>query len=252
MAFTRPNDEWVQRLEQLQAQAQELSGLLVAASSTPASYEGRDRTGAVQVTVDHDGQIQDVGLGGSWRNHIDPRTLGPAVVEAVGAAASQRVAAWAESVATGARRQFRVARSAGGAAPEPVQTAPSPPFGDGLSGRRLLELLDGVEAELEGFQQQVRQRLNRGSDGRSDGGHVTAVVTGGQVNRLELDPQWVARARHTEIAREIRLALAQAQAADLRSKSAPGDMGTSFRELQAVAEDLLRAQQFPPHQQECR
>jgi DNA-binding protein YbaB len=239
MAFTRSPGEWVQRLEQLQAEAQQLWGLLAAASSTPASYEGYDRTGAVQVLVDQDGQVRDIQLSGSWRSHIDPRDLGPAVVEAVGAAVNQRAAAWAEPVATGAGRRGRAAGDAEGAAAEPGQSAfgpllGGPLLGDGLSGRQLLDLLDGVEAELDGFQQRVRQWLARGAEGRSDGGHVTAVLAGGQLSRVEIDPRWAAQARHTEIGREIRLAVQQAQATDQRSKPAPGDVGSSFSELQAM------------------
>lgn len=183
--------------------------------------------------------VLEIGLSGSWRDHLAPHALGPAVVEAANAATGQRVMAWAESIATSAGPDTRSARDGDPATPDPVRPVLNPLFGKSVSGRQILNLLDGVEAELDRFQQEIGQRLRQGSEGCSDGGHVTAVVRNGQLSGVELDLRWAAGVRYTEIAREIRIALQEAQAADQRSKPSPGDVSNSLRELQTLFGDFF-------------
>lgn len=60
-------------------------------------FDGRDETGALQVTVSADGDVVDVRLDDDWRQRLQPRELARAVNQAAGQASAALAVTWIQS-----------------------------------------------------------------------------------------------------------------------------------------------------------
>jgi DNA-binding protein YbaB len=231
-------------LHRLAGQAERFASMFSVAQDEARTFEGQDETAQVHVEVDADGRVTDVSLERDWNSTLDPRSLGTAVIEAVSAATTTRIAAWADRVAEATDEP---APETPPRAPEPVTINPS-----GQMIENLLYLLHRVGQETkppertrrrpaddydEDYDDEAptRRRLTKGT---SDGGHVVVALDGKTVARVEVetDTIWVSHANNLEVAGELRSAFAAAyrraddEAATQRSDSA-------VAELQALTAD---------------
>ncbi|MFC4858779.1 hypothetical protein [Actinophytocola glycyrrhizae] len=198
------------------------------------TFTGHDATERVAVSVTADGQVTDVELARDWDREIDPRSLGAAVVEAVGAATVNRVSAWADRV-PGAGDE------PGEPAPprtrEPVTINPST-----AAIEDLLYLLHRVGQETappeRGRRRDPGPARPAPTKGKSEGGHVVVVLNGTTVAevRVETNTMWIGGANHLEVAGELRSAF---EAAYLRAEEeAPArDADSAVAELKALTAD---------------
>ncbi len=238
-----------EELHRLAGQAAHFAKVFSVEQDAARTFDGQDATGLVQVSVDAGGQVTDVRLERDWDRTVDPRSLGAAVVEAVGAATVARVSSWADRVAA--------------AADEPVEPTPAPaprPVAINPSGQvvdDLLYLLHRVGQETKPPERATRRRghdddydnyddhddepapvRKRLTKGRSEGGHVVVALDGKTVAevRVETDTMWVGTANHLEVASELRSAF---EAAYRRAEEeAPRRRsGSAVAELQALTAD---------------
>lgn len=140
--------------------------------------------GSVRVRIDGSGYDVRIGLDRQWRTVVGPDRLGAAVLAALDAAALDRLASWVS----------------GPVAPAPVRpsAAVTPERADRLrrAGRDLREFR-GRLAELQRTESRVP----------GPGRRVTAVLRGGQVVGLDLDPVWRRIAPDAELERHVELTL---------------------------------------------
>lgn len=193
--------------EELLREAEELRQQFEAGQDPSAEYAAQDDSGAVQVTIDGQGRVTDVELDRDWEDVVGVDGLGSAVLEAVNNAILQRVAAWETAVAEPGSMPPRAADAGRGRVPD--RDAPRPrPAPDPTGGRQVpasaaptdpaqvLNWLENLGTELEGFERRLSTRLQQETVGRSPGHHVTVTLTGGQVSSIDLDRRWLGRGVH--------------------------------------------------------
>jgi DNA-binding protein YbaB len=228
-------------LHRLAGQAEHFARMFSVAQDEARTFDGADESGQVHVQVDADGRVTDVSLERDWDSTLDPRALGTAVIQAVGAATTSRVTEWADRVADAADEEVPPTPTR---APEPLTINPS-----GQMIENLLYLLHRVGQETnpparrgrpvaddyDDEDAPVRTRLTKG---RSDGGHVVVALDGKTVARVEVetDTIWVGNANHLEVAGELRSAFAAAyRRADEEAPAVRSD--SAVAELQALTAD---------------
>lgn len=224
--------------ERLQAEAATLAANLRGSVPATATYTGWDDAETISVTIDADGAITAVELPDSAHDRTKAHLLAAAVVQATRNAGLDRLRGWA--VSTGTPHPSVVA-DAPPASPSP---APTVAAGD-LTGRRLLDLVHGVTAELDAFAQRAQQQATRRVAARSGGKHVRAIYVGDQLSQVEIDVRWAARARATEVSLEIADAVRKAQKSAANSAPDPSNVGPSFTELQRIAAGFQAIVQDP-------
>lgn len=199
-------------LRELLRDAEGLKRQFAAGQSSAAQHHGQDSTGAVRVTADGDGRVTDIRIDSSWRQTVGATGLGAAVLEAVADASIRRLTAWGEAVADapprpGSAPEARPERTDG----TPGTTPRQPALPDGPEARQTMHelhvFLDGVEAELDEFEQRVDQRVNQQVVGRGPTHMVTVTVTGaGEVTGVDIRRRFLDRTDEPGIARELRAA----------------------------------------------
>lgn len=90
----RVNENLLNDMARMNAYVRELSSVIQSAQqSGPARSIGRDNTGTIEVTLDHEGILVDIGVSEKWTQRLDATGLGAAFVAAFRSADSQRHAA---------------------------------------------------------------------------------------------------------------------------------------------------------------
>jgi DNA-binding protein YbaB len=186
------------------------------------TYDGRDPTETVRVTIDGDGLVTDVAIEPVWWERVDPRRLGTAVLEAITAAGRERILRWSAELPEAPDE--RPARRA-----VPVAIDPSRSMIN-----HVLDLLDKVQRAGD-------TPPLPGVTSESDGGHVTVSVHGKQVFDVEMDSNWLGMANHLEVAGELRSALATAYAAIAEQPAAEIGAAAELRALTANPEQFVNA-----------
>ncbi|MDO3645680.1 hypothetical protein [Nocardia mangyaensis] len=88
------NEALLADVARMNAYVHELSSVMQRAQqSGPARSVGRDDTGTVEVTLDHEGVLVDIVVSEQWTQKLDVSGIGAAVVAAFRGADSQRLAA---------------------------------------------------------------------------------------------------------------------------------------------------------------
>ncbi|MEV4319257.1 hypothetical protein [Actinocrispum sp. NPDC049592] len=90
-------DDLSAQFSQLQQYTSALHELMTAAQShAPTHSTGADRTGAVRVTIDHDGLPESFRVENDWDRRIEPDSFGVAVMDAFHAAIGDRMQKWSQ------------------------------------------------------------------------------------------------------------------------------------------------------------
>ncbi|MEE6257197.1 hypothetical protein [Plantactinospora sonchi] len=240
----RDDDVDLAGLRELQREIQEVAAQLsAAASAAEAEFVGGDSTGAVEVTIDSSGAPARVRLDRDWLRLVGTAGLGPAVIEAGQAAATEQMTAWAVS-----------ASEAASAPPVPFESADlveveRAEFGDPSSRqsayaiRDLFDLADGILDRLDDLQQAAQSAAERRLTSTNLAHTVRVSAVGGKAETIEFDDQWLRSAHSERIADAIQEALMASWrvATEERQRldeSVPGI--ERMRRLTASPETLLR------------
>jgi hypothetical protein len=178
-------------------QASEIAGLLARATTVvpspepEARYRARDGSGQVQVEIDGAARYVSVLLEGEWRRSIGGHRLGAAILAAFTAAATARLAAWAEQAAD--RRH--------------IDDAPAPAVADRPGQRphatpEVFQLLSRAWRDLHEYKLRLTELHAAATATASPGRNVVVTVRAGQIVGIELDPDWLRTARDADIERE--------------------------------------------------
>jgi DNA-binding protein YbaB len=175
-----------QRAEVMLAQAQ------AAQSAVGGPLSGRDDRGAVSVTVDGDGTVIDLAVAPDWQNLVGIGGLGTAIESAVAAVTAARLEAWA------------AAFTADNLVP-PQAPPPEPPSASHRgSMTELVDLLHGINADVDRLTQEITATMAGAHTGRSRAGHAAVTVTRARaLVEVSLDKRWLVRAHVRAIGKEI-------------------------------------------------
>jgi DNA-binding protein YbaB len=176
--------------------------------------EGADESGEVRVLLDRDGSFESVRIGFAWRQKFGPERLSPLIVEAIGAAKTARLEAWAHAFGEVDDEPAPRARPSADGDPivtamreltENPQNAPEATFQ--AANTVLTDLIDGLD--------EANRLLDAHADstfkGRSSSGHVTVTVSGGgELQSVDFDRRWIERAHDANVSREATEAILRA------------------------------------------
>ncbi len=151
----------------------------------------------ITVRVDEHGVVSDVVIPRDWRESVQPRELGPAIVAAANEAVAQRVAEQAAQFDLDDPQPHFVTREAPSANGDPDS-----PVAENLVNE-VMQLFANYDSELAAYTAQLRASAKTTSHGESGGQRVTVGFTNGQVSSVDIDSTWAANARHTEIRAEV-------------------------------------------------
>ncbi|MFE9789241.1 hypothetical protein ACFYO7_28065 [Nocardia salmonicida] len=145
-------DHLLNDMARMHAYVQKLSEVMQRAQGTvPVKSTGRDSTGAVNVTLDHEGSLVDIVVSERWTQRLDAAGLGTAVIEAVRAADSQRHAATMMALADPGMLESLRRVNPDSAVHHPIEPAPmlsSPTTGEQLSRDVVSELEKAISREM--------------------------------------------------------------------------------------------------------
>ena len=196
---------------------------LTGAQERVRPAEATDSSGQVTVRLDADGRLKRVQVGFTWDQHLSATELPAAVLAAVTEAKVQQVEQYGEAVRAIEDEPAPRAR------PARTDTPMLDAFRERVDGRDasaaaelVEELLLDARAGLEEANRLLDEHAGRTFTARSTSGHVTATALGnGDVDSIELDQGWVAKAHPANLGREITEAmLAAAQKARREGLSA--------------------------------
>ncbi|GAA0634216.1 hypothetical protein GCM10010174_64640 [Kutzneria viridogrisea] len=192
-----------------------------AEPSAEQPLTGADPAGVVTVTVSPTAEVRSVRLTPGWRGTVDPRSLHSAVLAAANTASIRALAAQAEQE------------------PPPPQHTPAPPP-PLTSPEDLARLIDAAAADLDGFTRQLSAVVDHPVPAHSGGGHVRGSAQRGRVLSLELDADWAAVARDSEIESELVEVLRLLRGLSVPGESAQTPTSPAITELTALVSDPQR------------
>lgn len=204
--------------------------------ATPPAHSlprAADDPAAIRVVVDEQGAVSDVVIPAQWRDAVQPRDLGRALLEAANNAIANQVASHVEQLDLNAPTKHPVfshrdAPSAGG--------DPTSPVAESLVNE-VLDLFSRFDTELEAYGARVRQVATAANRGDGVNGRIVVTIAAGQVSAVDVDARWASAARHTEIRAEAMSAFQATwrQAASRSSNRIP--LPPSIARLQELASD---------------
>jgi DNA-binding protein YbaB len=241
------SDDPVDRLGDLADEADSYAQRIAAAQAAAAAEEvtGSDVTGAVTIDIGPSGVVRAVRVRQDWRQHIGVEELGGAVVEAMQAAITSRLGAFAqildeqESEPDPVPKPRPVSDSFAARFTEVIDRAPSTEAGTAALNE-LGTLLEEINNSIDEVTAVVEQFAGSTVQGRSRGGHVTATVsTAGAVVGITYDKRWLVNAHEYNIGRETVAAIRAAY--EQAGRQTIGDViaKSRFGQLAALADDPL-------------
>lgn len=212
---------------------------LAGAQERVRPVEGTDPSGQVVVRLDGDGHLDKVSVGFAWDQQLSATELPAAVLAAVTEAKIQQVEQYGDAL--------REIEDAPAPRPRPART--DTPMLDAFrerieasgdetdaSAELVEELLLDARAGLEEANRLLDEHAGRTFSARSTSGHVTATALGnGDVDRVELDQAWVARAHPANLGREITEAMHAASRRARREGLAAALQATRLADIARLA-----------------
>ncbi len=189
---------------------------------------GQDASGMVHVEVTLDGDVVAVRLVSGRNTTVEAHNLNSAVVAAANAATAQALSHKMEGFAPEAAATSFAA-----------QPAPAKHNADEsrLTPGDAMRLLDAVTSDLNDFMRQVSAVIDQPARVESSGGHVMASGQRGQIMSVEIDQQWAASARKTEIEAEVTEALKKVNENSTLGELSNGPQSRNIAELNALVSD---------------
>lgn len=229
-----------------EARVSDESGKLDSRESTgsdhlPPGHYGYDDAHVVTVIVDDNGAVRVVDLSHSWRNSIDPRSLGSKLVEAARNAELSRVQVRIRDFShqdtdSDAYDVDQVVQNLG------VDTVAE--WGQPqLDASSVLNLLDRLDNELGVLEQRLENPERFTIARHGPRGYISVTLDRNHVSHVEVHEHWIHRADNREIADEALGAFAAAQAAAAEDANSLNDDQSAIAELRALTSDpgnLLR------------
>jgi DNA-binding protein YbaB len=214
----------------MHAYVQELSDVMQRAQgAVPTKSTGRDNTGTVDVTLDHEGMLVDIVVSERWVQRLDASGLGTAVVEAFRAADSQRHATTMMALADPAALESLRRVDPNLVVPHPIEQTPM--SARPVSGERLSE--DAV-SELE---KPIPQGTPE-STGQAVGGtevQVQVTIDARGIADCQVRVAWGQPVGGSTIARAIQQAYEAARSGDLSNSPSIGSLiEQTLGELSAI------------------
>jgi DNA-binding protein YbaB len=233
---------WLDRLNALQVEAQNLAARFAAAMTATQQFSARDASGTVDVTVTARGRVEKIRLRSDWRRQLDEHDgLAKAVMDANGNAQREWVNAFAASVAAD-----EPAPRGPDASARPMLSRPAVGPAGGEAQRAMREtfaLIEAAQGQLDQAVQAARDHARRECTGHDSGGHVMVRVTGsGDLQLIETDEKFLRRRQPDYVERACEAAFADAyRNADTPPARPAAD--DAVRELRTLTDDpsaLLR------------
>lgn len=208
-----------------------------ARRAEPAGFRGRDDSGTIEVTVDDSNVVTAVGVPPGWRDSVEPRELGKALLTASNNAIVARLREQVRGLdapAPDAGRRDDASDAYGN---------PSSPVARGLVAE-IEELMARFPRDLALHRERLREAATATAVEPGPNRRVRVAASAGRVTAVEVDPRWARTARHTEIRMEataaLRAATGRAAPVDPARVPLPPSLAR-LREL-AADPDALRRQ----------
>jgi hypothetical protein len=185
-------------------------------------FGGADDHGVITVTVDRSGLVADVLMPPTWRDTLEPRELGHALLTAANKALNSHLADHIEHLDL-----------------DPDVAAPTP-TSDSLVMSEVADLFARFDRDLEFYRDQLDAAVNVTASASGPNGRVRVTMTPGRVTDVSADARWAARARYTEIRAEALKAF-QAATRDLGNPNPSAvPVPATLARLQELAGQLRR------------
>jgi DNA-binding protein YbaB len=230
-------DDILRELARLQQYASSLQHLMTAAQAkAPEQAEGADSSGAVRVLLGSDGLPRSVRVEPDWRQRLDPRSVGAAVLEAFQSATGQRLAAWTAALDDdGWRAKADRLRDDPGDGPPPAlrrDPPPTPPRPMDVVVEDVLDAMDHAErfANPPAFSAQ--------GTGSAASGRVAVTLSPAGLVSCVVDASWAGQQTAGDLANALTAAFAAARA-DLAHAAAGPDPAARLDGLFTEALGLL-------------
>jgi DNA-binding protein YbaB len=237
------SEDWAEDLARLHDEVDKSAQRFADANAYIEPVTASDSTGAVTITLDKAGVLQDVKVHASWRKSLEPTMLVLAVQEAISTAVAQRTETWSTRFAEQSNE------------PDPP-VRPMPPSSESVASQlsaltdengagqhaagleELLAMVKSVNAGIEQATSEVGAYIAAEYPGRSSSGHVKALVAGsGAIKDLTFDRRWIEKAHHFNVGRETTEAIHDAHQ-KLANHSVQGIIDASpLGEVLALAND---------------
>lgn len=185
------------------------------AATAVGPVTAKDSTGAVTVTVDAKGRIIGIVTSMTWKDAYSAQTLANGVNQAVGAAVSEQLNQWGNSVVDDDAPPEREPMSmppVDDLAARLHEAAERDPSGHPEAAMQIMrDVLREVVDSIDQVQAEIKVHLSREYEGRSASGHVKARVLGnGTLVDLVLDVGWADSAHPNNVGREATQAVQDA------------------------------------------
>jgi hypothetical protein len=234
-------EDILRELARLQEYATALQRMMAEAQAqAPRRAEGADPSGALHLVLGADGLPESVRVEPDWRQRLDPRRVGEAVVEAFESATGQRMAEWTNTLRDDGW-QDKVERlrdePEAAAMPLPVPRDEPPPRPMDVVVEEVLHAMDHAEqfANPPAFSAQ-----GTGSDASA---HLTVTLSRRGLVTCAVDASWAAQQTATDLSGAFGKAIAKARADLARAAAEPGPgerLDRLFDEVLAILHDPRR------------
>lgn len=235
-------------LRELQREALRVTAGLTQLTDPSFRIDGWDGSRSVRVAMDGSGRVADVEVGRSWRDVLRPAELGVAVVEAVNAAETERMDAWARAAQQPAHHATNGGDGSGAwladldvGAANGFRSLSDPAAQE--STRELFYLAMDAIDRLGEASRSTEETSTGAVRGQSPDRLVTVTTDRGRVVSVDFDHSWLRQAPAMEINQRLRTAFDAVDQASPRSIAAKALDNSTIRELQQVSADpreLLR------------
>ena len=206
---------------------------------------GSDDEGLVEVTLSPSGDVEAVTLDPDWRDALGEDGLGSAIVTALQAATSSRMAEWADAVKEDEDVPGRSVPEELLPLPGLAETEPGHPSSPDAveEAHRMLDLVRSAHSQVDSMKQMLLLVGTQASAVSTPDRAVTVTTSGPNITGIQLNERWVHHTGDRQIADAVRDAIRGVGAGAAQKQA---DILAQFpeiaeiRQLAANPADLLR------------
>jgi hypothetical protein len=195
----------VEHLWQLRDEADRQAQIASAAVPPAREHTGTDPSGVVRVRVGPDGALREIHLAMSWKQHLHPEEVAPAILAAITSIAAANAVEWAERLEAAQNEPAPRARPIPQwIADEADSLPPNTPASPESVLAQLSVVFDEMSSQLDAAISDGERMLNHTETARSGRGEVEVRVgVNGSIQELTLAPHWLSKAHPTNTGRQI-------------------------------------------------